>query len=210
MTRKHLKIIILALFPFIIISITTIIAFAAKDQAVAAPSIKETETESEQDFPQHIEDIAQKHFNNSETANNDKQILPEEKLRELEGHINKEYGIREDILRFIEKEIPVENEKAKHAAIRYVKNSNFIYYHANQKEALKENSKQMITLECLSKIIPDKYIALTRQIDKLMRDTKERDSHLWDIDKRYFGWKVLNNGGLSTKQIDELCESGNF
>jgi hypothetical protein len=206
MTIKHFKLIILAFLAFIMIAVTTIIAFAAKDQPVTV----ETESEPEPDFPQHIEDIAQTHFNNSENVDNAMQILPEEKLRELEGHINKEYGIREDVLRFIEKEIPAENEKAKHAAIRYAETMNFIYYHANQKEALEAMSKEYLALRCLSLFLNDFYIQFTKNIESIMRNTTERDEHMWDIDKRFFGWKVIKGHGLSDKKEKEVCESGDY
>ena len=209
MTINRMKLTIITFFAFIMIAVTTMIAFAAKNQPVTPASTKETEPE--QDFTQHIEDIPQTHFNHSDNTNTAKQILPEAKLRELEGPINKEYGIREDILRFIEREIPVENEKGKHAAIRYAQESDYIYYHANQNEALKAITRKIIALDCLSYFLKDdEWLKISRGISKLMCDTKERDEHMWDIDKRYFGWKVLGNGGLSTKQIEELCESGKF
>src|SRR4029077_5668630 len=127
-----------------------------------APIINESEQEP--DFTQHVENIAQKQFNTSENTTDAKQVLSEEKLRELEGHINKEYGIREDILRYIEKEIPPENEKAKKAAIKYAERMNFIYYHANQKEALEADPKEYLALRCLSLFFHDSYIKFSENI----------------------------------------------
>jgi len=216
MTVNHVKLKIFILIVLVVIVIVTIIAFASKDQQHPPSTIMETEIKPENasgpsDVAQQTGNIAQKHSNDSENTIEAKQILPEAKLRELEGHINKEYGIREDILRFIEKEIPPENAKAKKAAIRNAELSNFIYYHANQKEALEADQKEAITLDCLGYALPDQeWLKISRGINKLMRDTQERDEHMWDIDKRYFGWKILGNGGLTDKQVKVLCESGDY
>lgn len=206
---NNLKIVIITILSCIIITLTAIIAFAANKQQTSQ-TIKKSENSMTENFPQYIESIAQKNFKSSQIFNDEKPILSAEKLKELEGNINKEYGIREDILRLIEKEIPPLNETAKYAAIRYTQSLNFIYYHANQQEALNEASKHLIILECLSKIIPDQYINITRKIDDSMRNTQERDDHHWMIDKNYFGWKVIGNGGLSSKKIDEICENRRY
>lgn len=206
-----MKLKILILFMVITIGVTGILASASKNQRITSQStVKEAETQTEPGVTQHVEDIPQKQFNHSENTMDAKQVLSEEKLRELEGHINKEYGIREDILRYIEKEIPADNEKAKKAAIKYARRMNLVYYHANQKEALIESRNEIIALNCLSNSMPENWLQISRGITNLMRDTKERDEHIWDIAKRYFSWKILGNGGLSTKQLEELCKSGEF
>ena len=134
----------------------------------------------------------------------------EQKLKELEGHINKEYGIREDILRFIEREIPAENEKAKYAAIRYAQASNIIYYHASQTEVIKTANKKIIALNCLANCYEDdEWLKISRGISQLMHNTPLRDQHMWEIDKKFFGWKVVGNG-VSTNKLKEICDSKEF
>src|SRR6476620_9402501 len=92
------------------ISIIAIMSTASRSQ-------NKTQGE-DQNFSQHIEKVATKIF-----AQKKPNMLPIPEsnqstnsvfLEKLAGHINKEYGIREDILRYIEKEIP-DNEMAKKA-----------------------------------------------------------------------------------------------
>lgn len=169
-------------------------------------SVKE---DSNQDFPKHIEEVSQKLFKNKDDQKISIELTPEKK-KELEGDINREYGIREDILRFIEKEIPTDNVKAKNAAIKYSKYSRTIYYEANEKEALELSKKESLALECLAKALPENWIKLSDGIQSLMRNTSERDKHMWDIDKKYFSWKVLGNGGLTTSEVKEKCAMENY
>lgn len=169
----------------------------------------------EDEFINHIESTAQELFkpqkNNSGSKLNNKSPSPlsKEKLKELKGNINKEYGIREDILRYIEKEIPATNEKAIKAALTYAQTEQFIYYGATPEEAIIADKKALISLHCMGEAI-DNYIEISRGLDKLMRNTPERDEHMWDIDERYFGWKVLGFGDTSLRQLKEICEKGEF
>ncbi len=128
----------------------------------------------------------------------------------LMGHLNKEYGIREDILRYIEREVP-DNEMAKKAAIKYAQKWNFIYYKATQEEAIKEANQQLITLDCLRLALKtDERMAISRGISELMRNTPERDKYLWDISSKYFGGKAFGNEPISDDELKRICESGDY
>ena len=87
---------------------------------------------------------------------------------------------------------------------------NHIYYHADQDTALNLMPKEYLALRCLSLFLHDSYLELTKQIELLMNNTPEREAHLSDISKRYFGWKVLKGHGLSTKQEQASCENGDY
>ena len=50
---------------------------------------------------------------------------------------------------------------------------------------------------------------LTTGVDKLMRNTKARDEHMWDIDTKYFGWKIIGSG-LSINDEKTACAKGAF
>lgn len=174
-----------------------------------------TSQNEEESFPKHIEEVATKLFAQKKTdklstPESNQSTNPKVSLEELAGHINKEYGIREDILRYIEKEIPADNEKAKKAAITLAQKMQFIYYKATQDEALEAAKIQSRALECLSHLLPQTWLDISRDMEKLMRNTPERDNHMWDIDQRYFSWKVLGTGISSTEQMKEICKSGNF
>jgi len=194
------------------ISITAIVSTASRSEN--SPSSKE------ETFPEQIERIASKNFaqkpnkktdNLAESEWNHQPINPNISMKELAGKVNKEYGIREDILRYIEKEIPADNEKAKKAAFKYAQRMQFIYYQATQTEALKAFKEGSLALECLSYSLPDRgWIDVSRGIEKLMRNTPERDKHMWSIAENYFSWKVLGGAELTTLQKKELCESGRY
>ncbi len=159
----------------------------------------------------HVERIAHK---TSVSKTENKPSVPENRppsLEKLAGHINKEYGIREDILRYIEREIP-NNEMAKKAAIKYAQRLNFIYYKATKEEAMKVIKQQWITLKCLRYALKtDKPLSITDGIDNLMNNTPERDKHIWDIDQSYFGWKAIGGfRSMSEEELKEICEAGNY
>lgn len=131
-------------------------------------------------------------------------------LHDLMGPINKEYGIREDILRYIEKEIP-DNGMAKKAAIKYAQKWNFIYYQATPEEAMKEVNQQLITLDCLRYALKtDKPMPITKGIRKLMRNTPERDKYLWEISTKYFGWKIIEHDPIQEEKLKNICETGKY
>lgn len=193
------------------ISLTAIMSTASRSENSTLPK--------EETLLEQIERVASKNFAQKpdnkvnkpvESEWNHQPINLNISMEELAGNINKEYGIREDILRYIEKEIPPNNELAKKAAIKMSQKMQFIYYKASQEEALKAVKTQFIAHECLSKVLPDSWIDISRGIDKLMRNTPERDKHMWHIDETYFGWKVLGTGISSTQKMNEICASGSY
>lgn len=194
----------------IVVLLGTVIMSTSRSENIAQ--------QKEESFPEQVERIASKNLDqkpdNKPTISewNHQPINPTISLKELAGHVNKEYGIREDILRYIEKEIPPNNEMAKKAAIKYAQASQFIYYKATQEEAIKAVTKKLISLDCLRYALKgdEDPIAVPKYIAKLMRNTPERDKHMWYIDEHYFGWKVLGYGDLSTEQILKMCENGDY
>ncbi len=42
-----------------------------------------------------------------------------------------------------------------------------------------------------------------------MRNTKDRDAYMWDIDRKYFSWKVLGTW-LSVAEEHEVCKKGTY
>jgi hypothetical protein len=199
-----MKVKILTGFIIAAISVTAIVSTASRSENKTA--------DEEESFPQHIEKVATKLFAEKKANKSPIPVASQKvSLEELAGYINKQYGIREDILRYIEKEIPPNNEKAQKAALKYAERSQFIYYKATQAEALEAYKEGSLALECLSYALPNRgWIDVSRGIEKLMRDTPERDKRMWYVDENYFGWKVLGSGNLSTKQKKRLCETGKY
>jgi hypothetical protein len=168
---------------------------------------------AEKDFAKHFEGVTTNSFIKKESIEEKNLMkISANSLEILVGRVNKEFGIREDILRYIEKEIPPENEKAKKAAITYAQTSQFIYYEATNEEAIKAVTKKLISLECLRDALKgdEDPIAVPKYIAKLMRNTPERDKHMWDVDKRYFSSKLMSYGSFSDAKIKEMCAEGNY
>lgn len=143
--------------------------------------------------------------------NQDTSITPRISLDELAGHINKEYGIREDILRYIEKEIPRTNKQAFDAAIKLAADSHFIYYKATKEEALQRVKRTFIATHCFNQSLSRiEAHRIYQGINKMMRDTPEREQHIWHIDESYFGWKMVGFGNTSSDELKQMCETGNY
>lgn len=134
-----------------------------------------------------------------------------ESRSELEGKITNPFGIRDDILEYIIKTVPVNNESALRAAIKLNQDDQQIYYgDLTEDQAMKLVDNQALILTCLIKYLPNNAdVILGRGIDSLMRNTKARDGHLWAVDRKYFSWKVIGSG-LSVADEDNACAKGEF
>jgi hypothetical protein len=137
----------------------------------------------------------------------DKPLNLSESTSTLEGTITNSFGIRDDILEYIVKNIPENKESALRAAIKLAQNQNFIYYKLESEEALKLEDNNALLDGCL--IIFLGNVNISMGIDSLMRNTPERDAHMWKIDREYFGWKVIGSG-LSIADEKAACLKGNF
>jgi hypothetical protein len=186
----------------IAISATIIISTTSRSQNTAP--------EQAQSFSQDNQQQLLKPINEPKSEKNQQVANPKVSLKELEGHINKEYGIREDILRYIEKQIP-NNEMAKKVAIKYAQKWNFIYYKATPEEAIKEAAQQLIILDCLRYALKtDKPMAITKGIRMLMHNTPERDKYLWQISTKYFGRKIIEQDQISEEKLKNICETEKY
>lgn len=150
-------------------------------------------------------------------------VLTKEKQAELEGNTHNQYGIRQDILQFIEENVPKDNPKAFEAAIKLAQYENQIYYHAkDQKEALMLVKKNSLASRCLMEAFPNdptrfvngvrvkwEWEKIYEGITKRMNDTAARDKHMWDIDETYFSWQLIGTG-LTSAEENERCAAGNF
>lgn len=130
----------------------------------------------------------------------------------LEGRITNAFGVRDDILDYILKTVPSNNESAIRAAIKLAQEDQLIYYgDISESEALRLDSNENLIETCLATYLPNNNqgLQLMSKMDKLMRNTKLRDKHMWDIDRKYFGWRVLSSG-LNSADEDKACAEGLF
>lgn len=94
---------------------------------------------------------------------------------------------------------------------------NIYYGNLSESDALVLNKKQNLAFSCLVDYLDNANVnsnALDNvkrggQIMKRMRNTKDRDAYMWDIDRKYFSWKVLGTG-LSVAEEDMLCQKRDF
>lgn len=130
-----------------------------------------------------------------------------ESLQKLQGKITNEFGIRDDILEYI---LSLNlNTQANYAIIQSTVNYNKIYYLAKSpKEANDFANKQSLAITCSSMITPD-WLIIGRKIDKMMRDTKERNERMWWVDNNYLGYHVIGTG-LSTADEKLVCQKGDY
>lgn len=134
-----------------------------------------------------------------------------ESLASLSGTITNSLGIRDDILDFIIKTVPESNTLAMRAVIKFAQQQQLIYYgNLTQQQVLDVANKQMLVLECLMKYLSgNQGLLAMREIDKLMRNTPQRDKWLWYVDRHVFGWRVIGSG-LSAGDEDAACKNGEF
>ena len=132
-------------------------------------------------------------------------------LKELEGTITNRYGIRDDIVRYIERNMPKGNPIIDTATFKFAAITNEIYYHTSEKDAMEKAQTQFIALQCLRKQMSmvewDKF---TDGINNMMNDTPERKKHTKDIDNKYFGWKIFTVKISDDEKLKIVCESGNY
>jgi len=173
----------------------------------------------EQNIEATIEAVAQKivsraegtgESNDEESEPKAKEQLAPAKLSELEGRIHNEYGIRDDVLRFIEIHIPPDNKEGLKAAIKYAQYENQIHYHAKtQEEALALDKKAWVALTCLGMALPNAWDEVTTGAGKLLNDTPERREHIHEVDQRFFAWKSLGSD-LTHAEEEAKCKSGDY
>lgn len=134
----------------------------------------------------------------------------------LIGKITNSFGIRDDILEYIIKNIPNNNESAIRAAIKLTQYRQQIYYgNPTELEALALSAKEELAIECLSEYLqkPNEDIFYGTdqafKVVKMLRNNKARDAYMWDINRKYFSWKVLGTG-LTMAGEKIACAKGEF
>lgn len=138
-------------------------------------------------------------------------------MAELIGPITNPFGIRDDILEYIVKTIPANNEIAMRAAIKLMQYMQQIYYgNLSESDALLNHSREVLAGTCLSRYMKQNPNFKNNDggdfvygLQMSMHNTKARVNHMWDIDRKYFSWKVLGTG-LSTNEEIIACEKGEF
>jgi hypothetical protein len=189
--------------------IVIIIYFSTNKVSHADVSITTENTQKwEKKYPEAFKQIGNDGALESKVAFLNKVI---ESQNPLIGNITNELGIRDDILEYIIKTVPQNKPLALKAALQIAQNNQIIYYgDITQQEAISLENNNYLVGWCLLQYLGDKpNLDLSRGMENLLRNTKERDDHLWGIDRKFFSWKVLGSG-LSTDEENARCEKGEF
>jgi hypothetical protein len=127
---------------------------------------------------------------------------------ELMGVITNPLGIRDDILKYILKNATNNNQLVLKAVVKYAQNEQLIYYgNISESKAIYLANKQVLLETCL--LMYNGNYNLVDNINELMRNTKKRDERMWEIDTKYFAWKVIGSG-LSINDEKIACKNGEF
>ena len=130
-----------------------------------------------------------------------------ESLQELQGKITNEFGIRDDILEYI---LSLNlDESNNYAAIRFSQTINGIYYLSKNNIEANIFANQNVLVDICFSNINNNWIKITENIEKMMRNNKDRDKHMWWIDNHYLGYHVIGTG-LSTSEEDKICKNGGY
>lgn len=162
----------------------------------------------EKDYP--------KIFNNSGYSKliESKEILNQlknnpESLQELQGKITNQFGIRDDILEYI---ISLNlDEKASYASIRMAQSEYFSYFFTDNKIDINNfANNEMLSSYCLMNFVGfDLMHQIHSEIDKKLRDTKDRNKRMVYVDSKYLAFSVIGTG-LSTADEKLICVKGEF
>ncbi len=134
-------------------------------------------------------------------------FVAESSKDELLGKITNQYGIRDDILNYILKTIPAENESALFHAIKMAQYTQQMYISNDRETAIKEAESMGASIDCLM----DSYGMVNTDnlvvaLDKIRDDTPLR-LHQERVGEQLMGWQVIK---ANMTPIDKLCNSGDY
>ena len=125
------------------------------------------------------------------------------------GQVTNPYGIRDDVLEFIFKTIPSNNESATYAAIRLEQNQLQIYKTENESDAVYYANEGFLPIVCLSQALgsigSSKYLD---ELDKIQRRTSD-GKNMDKVIRQKLGWKVLGPQ-KPFKELESICEKGGY
>ncbi len=140
--------------------------------------------------------------------------IPQGADPKLLGTITNKYAIRDDILAYINQAIPASNQRARDAAIRNTQYMREMEFNPDPDQAREYAEWSGNASWCLDSFIGnEKSREISKKIDKLYSDTKDRKIYKREREANVFGWHVFSTtiGNLDnkpTEAINEFCLSG--
>lgn len=188
-----------------------LIVFTAYRYLYSRVSVAQIEDISEINKPTSIPAYKDKSERNDPQQNLATAIPRAKAQQDLAGVITNSYGVRDDILDYILKTIPESNALARTAAIKFAGYEQMIYYgNITSQEAIALANKEVLIRSCLSYYLPNHSSTnFTRKMNKLLRNTKARDAHIWAVDTQVFSSSYISSG-LSVAAETAACAKGEF
>jgi hypothetical protein len=131
----------------------------------------------------------------------------------LQGEMNSNYGVREDIVAYIQRTIPRNNLIAMRAALTIARQENILYYEAsNSDQAAKAVQKISTANECLRLAFDNKVSSylLYKHIENMMENTRERRNHIWDVNKKFFANNHYQFKTYNDDELKQICQKGDY
>ena len=125
------------------------------------------------------------------------------------GKVTNPYGIRDDVLEFIIKTIPADNESAIYAAIRMMQYDVLIYRAKTDDEAVEYANQQAIPIHCLvSNLGGVNTSRLVDRIDEMDNITAE-SKKMAEVIRKKLAWKIIGTD-KSNKELENICNNGDY
>lgn len=194
---------------FLLLGVIVCIAICLGFSVKKSNSIPKSEAAWEEKYPAVFKTAGNMSIklSTSNIVPNQNMAIPES-MAKLEGTITNKFGIRDDILEYIINTVPKDNRLVIKAALKMAKIRQTIYYeNISTDDAVKLADNDSLLTACL-RIYTGNY-GIDDGIDKRMRDNKDRDSHMWIIDRKFFSWKIIGSS-LSVADEKIACEKGDF
>lgn len=131
--------------------------------------------------------------------------------KELAGKITNQYGVRDNVLAYIEKTIPENQKLIRRAAISLAADDQKIYYGMITKsEGLKLFNHSLLVGTCISIFMKDNlFINFLRELSTIRHISKANIKHENYISHDVYGSFGMTTG-LSLPEEEKLCKEGKF
>ncbi|GEM_PF-2852039 len=197
------------------LKITIIIILAIAIVAIVVVMLYRNETSDNPVANKAIESVADKkvsHEFQDLAQPENKRPLPSP---DLVGPVHNQYGIRDDILTYIENTIPHWNKDAWKAATTIAVARQDLYYKAQtDQEANAASDRIVFATQCLALEFPpdsNKAYLIFKKIEELMENTRERRIYVWEVSDKYFAGKSHRKPlDISDEKLQQKCKAVDY
>lgn len=134
----------------------------------------------------------------------------EESLSALAGPVTNSFGIRDDVLAIIKKQIPDADPKLMFAVIRYAQYQQQDFLSDNPKDIVKWTNKEILSIWCIGRLMgmDEAYSKLIHPVNDQFWNTPERKARRDWQDHQVNGY--IFGTGFNSAEDDKKCDQGDF